>query len=59
MKMMKLTTNMRLDNSQVNQTQKKIADLADLKIGDGKYPINPNTENMINLLVDIVILMEI
>ncbi|CAB4425285.1 unnamed protein product [Rhizophagus irregularis] len=57
MKMMKLTTNMRLcqtDNSQVNQTQKKFAEIL-LKIGDGKYPINPNTENMINLPVDIVI----
>ncbi|CAG8748663.1 4832_t:CDS:2, partial [Rhizophagus irregularis] len=57
MKMMKLITNMRLchtDNSQVNQTQKKFAEIL-LKIGDGKYPINPNTENMINLPADIVI----
>ena len=57
MKIMKLTINMRLcqsNNSQDNLKQREFAKFL-LKIGDGKYPINPGTENVITLPTNIVI----
>ena len=52
MKIMKLTINMRLyethSNFQNNLKQKEFANFL-LKIGDGKYPVIPNTENIITL----------
>src|SRR6266542_3840133 len=54
---MKLTINMRLrqiNNSQENLNQKKFVKFL-LKIGDGKYPTIPNTENMVKLSLNIVI----
>src|SRR6266540_1348255 len=57
MKLMKLTINMRLcqiNNPQENINQKKFAKFL-LKIGDGKYPTIPNTENMVKLPLNIVI----
>ncbi len=57
MKLMKLTINMRLrqiNNSQENLNQKKFVKFL-LKIGDGKYPTIPNTENMVKLSLNIVI----
>ena len=59
MNIMKLTTNMRLykshNNIQDNLKQKEFAEFL-LKIGDGKYPINPGTEDIITLPSNIVIL---
>jgi PIF1-like helicase len=57
MKIMKLTINMRLyqsNNSQNNLKQREFAKFL-LKIGDGKYPINPGTENVITLPTNMVI----
>src|SRR3954447_2686570 len=57
MKIMKLTINLRLHQScnfQDNLKQKNFAKFL-LKIGDGNYPINPNTENMITLPSNMVI----
>ena len=60
LKVMKLTSNMRLCQSHNFQDdnhilkQKEFAEFL-LKIGDGKYPTNPSTENMITLPSDIVI----
>ena len=56
LKIMKLTTNMRLNyssNSQDNLKQKEFAEFL-LKIGNGKYPIKTNTENTINLPLNMV-----
>jgi PIF1-like helicase/Helitron helicase-like domain at N-terminus len=56
MKIMKLTINMRLDhsyNSEDNLKQKEFAKFL-LKIGDGKYPTNTGTEDIITLPSDIV-----
>jgi hypothetical protein len=53
---MKLTTNMRLcnlHNSQDNLKQKEFAEFL-LQIGNGKYPTNQGTENIITLPSDIV-----
>src|SRR5207244_9110799 len=59
LKVMKLESNMRLcqphnfhDDNILKQ--KEFAEFL-LKIGDGKYPTNPSTENMITLPSDIVI----
>src|ERR1043165_8290251 len=57
-KIMKLSTNMRLRqiyDSLENQKQKQFAEFL-LKIGNGIYPIIPNTEDTISLPSDIVIL---
>src|SRR5271170_7339326 len=57
MKIMKLTINMRLcqtNNTHENLRQKNFAEFI-LKIRNGKYPVIPNTENIIELLSDIVI----
>lgn len=54
---MKLSINMRLrqtNDAHENQRQKSFADLL-LKIGDRKYPVIPNTEDMINLPSPMVI----
>ena len=55
---MKLTINMRLNYSYDFQNNLKQKDFAKflLKIGNGKYPINPNTENTIDLPSDITML---
>jgi len=56
-KIMKLTLNMRLyesDNFQNNLKQKEFAKLL-LDIGDGKYPVIPGTKNMITLPSDLTI----
>jgi hypothetical protein len=55
-KIMKLTTNMRLcnlHNSQDNLKQKEFAEFL-LQIGNGKYPTNQGTENIITLSSDMV-----
>ncbi|GBB91117.1 hypothetical protein RclHR1_18230007 [Rhizophagus clarus] len=57
MKVMKLSINMRLhqaNDAHENQRQKSFADFL-LQIGDGKYPVIPNTEDMINLPSPMVI----
>ena len=57
MKVMKLTINMRLHKShdfQDNLKQKEFAKFL-LKVGDGKYPTIPGTENMITLPSNITI----
>ena len=57
LKLMKLTINMRLRQShdtQNNLNQKDFADFL-LKIGDGRYPIIPGTENMIKLHSDMIL----
>src|SRR6266540_948493 len=51
MKVMKLSINMRLRQSNdpsENQQQKIFANFL-LQVGDGKYPVVPNTENVIDL----------
>jgi ATP-dependent exoDNAse (exonuclease V), alpha subunit - helicase superfamily I member len=56
MKIMKLTINMRLcqlHDSQNDFKQKEFADLL-LKIGDGRYPTNTGTEDLITLPLDII-----
>ena len=58
LKIMRLTTNMRLQQSHDFQNdslkQREFAEFL-LNIGNGRYPINPGTENMITLPTDIVI----
>ena len=57
LKMMKLTINMRLHQTLNPRNNPKQNDFAEflLKIGDGKYPIIPNTKTMIELPSEIVI----
>src|SRR5436190_8580 len=57
MKVMKLSINMRLfqtNDIQENLRQRNFAEFL-LNIGDGKYPVIPDTENMIDLPSDMVI----
>ena len=57
MKVMKLSINMRLlqtNDTQENLRQRNFAEFL-LNIGDGKYPVIPDTENMIDLPSDMVI----
>jgi hypothetical protein len=57
MNVMKLSINMRLrqtNDAHENQRQKSFADLL-LQIGDSKYPVIPNTENIIELPSPMVI----
>src|SRR3954469_22330698 len=56
MKVMKLSINMRLqhtDDTHENLRQRNFAEFL-LEIGDGKYPIIPGTENMIDLPSDMI-----
>src|SRR6266542_3019701 len=57
MELTRLMINMRLHqthDSQENQNQRNFAKFL-LEIGNGKYPINPGTENTITLPSDIII----
>ena len=57
MRIIRLTTNIRLHQSHNFQDdiskQREFAEFL-LEIGNGKYPVNPSTENMIPLPTDIV-----